>query len=113
MPALEDAERGSLVLGTGISLLLERDGWKRLHAEAAMSEEPADRTEWWRTLGAPDRDQISTRAMGNLSSRRAREPRLGGFPSDDAGYESLEPVHGSRAAACIEMTERGVAGVVC
>jgi hypothetical protein len=45
MPVLGDAERGSLVLDTGISLLLERDGWKRLHAEAAMSEEPADRTE--------------------------------------------------------------------
>jgi hypothetical protein len=33
----------SLVLGAGISLLLERDGWKRLQAETAGSDEPVDR----------------------------------------------------------------------
>ena len=33
----------SLVLGAGISLLLERDGWKALQAEAAGSDEPVDR----------------------------------------------------------------------
>lgn len=33
----------SLVLGAGISLLLERDGWKRLQTETAGSDEPVDR----------------------------------------------------------------------
>jgi benzoate membrane transport protein len=33
----------SLVLGAGISLLLERDGWKALQAEAAGSDDPVDR----------------------------------------------------------------------
>jgi benzoate membrane transport protein len=32
----------SLVLGTAISLLLERDGWRRLRSEAAGGEAPAD-----------------------------------------------------------------------
>jgi benzoate membrane transport protein len=33
----------SLVLGAAISFLLERDGWKRLHAEAVESQEAARR----------------------------------------------------------------------
>jgi benzoate membrane transport protein len=33
----------SLVLGAVISLLLERDGWRRLRAEAARSDEPVSR----------------------------------------------------------------------
>jgi len=33
----------SLVIGAGVSLLLERDGWKRLRAEAAGSGEPTER----------------------------------------------------------------------
>jgi hypothetical protein len=32
----------SLVLGTAISLLLERDGWNQLRSEAAGGEAPAD-----------------------------------------------------------------------
>jgi hypothetical protein len=31
----------SLVLGVSVSLLLEREGWKRLRAEAAEVKEPA------------------------------------------------------------------------
>jgi benzoate membrane transport protein len=33
----------SLVIGAGVSLLLEREGWRRLRAEAAGSDEQAGR----------------------------------------------------------------------
>ncbi len=34
----------SLVLGTTVSLLVERDGWKRLRAEVAEPDVPDDRS---------------------------------------------------------------------